>query len=431
MDRKITKRLVLSLLARALGSVAGLFLTFFVTRILDLDEAGYYFAGLSAALILSAFGKFGLDTLLLRESSGETTRFASDLPALLSKATRTCSIALSIAAIMALWISNEFLETSSVPRVAICAVFLLANSLSVLSISAEALRGLGKSGQSFLLQYSLWPVLTAATALTLSTSDPIGLLAVAAGCTTISAVACFLLARARLPKSPSPHKHRDFPTRHFLREGRPFFLVTVLNLANTGAIPSYLLATVANTGSVAELAVALRISSLLALVFTATNAVVAGRTAQAFREDRLDHLQFVNRQATKFAILVVFPLSAMILFFNDPILTEFGDDYRHALPSLVILITGQLVNVSTGAAGQTLLLCGKQTTAVKTLAVGSSITILLTVLLASSYQTTGAAIAITTGTVSIQFLNYWACHRGLGVALSPFLRATKPLHPKT
>ena len=420
MKTRLAKAITASVVARGIGSCAGLLLTVCVTRLLSVDHAGQYFASVSAAMIISAFGRLGLDTVLLRETSEPRGVRGSAAKALLLQSARVCLAFLTASGALVSAVALYVMGQDEFFRSGALAIFMLSASLTVLGLSAEALRGQGRSALSFLLQYASWPTLTALAAIVMATNDAAVILRCAAASSAVSAALSFGLAHASLPQIPDPLTNRPFSPWLLVRKGRTFLLATILNQANNAAVP-LLLAALTSATAVAELAVAFRIASILGLLLTAANAVSASPTSSAFKEGRIFEIEAVNRRAATLTLLITAPLGGFILFFNTPLLSQFGEGYQEATTALTLLVLAQLLNVGTGAVGQTLLLCGKQKTAVRNLALGSGVTLTLAVLLSGPLQATGAAIAIAAGTVTTQLLNLRSCKNDLGVRLSPLL----------
>jgi O-antigen/teichoic acid export membrane protein len=144
--------------------------------------------------------------------------------------------------------------------------------------------------------------------------------------------------------------------------------------------------------------------------------------AELHAKKRLVELQRVTQTAAMFAFIVTFPLIVLSIVFREPLLELVYDErYRKAGTVFAILAVGQLVNLLSGHAGQTLGMAGRTHTVTIISLIACFMLLVIGPLVARHYGLTGLAIASTTVT-SLQFMGLWIFVRiQTGVWTHPYL----------
>ncbi len=140
--------------------------------------------------------------------------------------------------------------------------------------------------------------------------------------------------------------------------------------------------------------VAAQASGVFAVVLSAFTAIFAPMIAGLVERGENDRLQELFRVATKWGMLAVLPGAALCLLFSRPsIVAIFGEPYGPAAAPLVVLVVGQLANVSTGAVGYLLMMGGRQNLWLGLSLAALAADVVLNVLLIPRFGLVGAAVA--------------------------------------
>ena len=118
-------------------------------------------------------------------------------------------------------------------------------------------------------------------------------------------------------------------------------------------------------------------------------------------------------------VLFIIAILSVIIFITlgNPILSVWGSEFSEAYWVLVILSIGQFFNISTGATGITLMMCGKEKilSRIKILELVSNL--LLNYILILNYQAVGAAIATAITLILLNTLKLIIVKKELNISI--------------
>jgi O-antigen/teichoic acid export membrane protein len=106
-----------------------------------------------------------------------------------------------------------------------------------------------------------------------------------------------------------------------------------------------------------------------------------------------DRLNALFKSITRWTLAGTVPLLLLFFIAPEPVLKVFGSDYDIGADWLRILLVGQIVNVSVGAAGFVLIMVGRTTWDLTVYALSFALDVLIAVLLVPHLGPKGAAIA--------------------------------------
>lgn len=158
------------------------------------------------------------------------------------------------------------------------------------------------------------------------------------------------------------------------------------------------------------------LAMLLSFVVVAVNRSLGPRIAALLAQEQLAEVQVVILSMTRLAFLAALVPGVGFIFFGSEILGIFGDEFREGGLTLGILTVGQLIYVGAGNAGLTLVMSGNERIATIGMAIGSGVTVILSLVLIPLYGIVGAAIAIATGIASWNIILVTVAYRNLGLA---------------
>jgi O-antigen/teichoic acid export membrane protein len=149
----------------------------------------------------------------------------------------------------------------------------------------------------------------------------------------------------------------------------------------------------AGSAELSVYAAAVRVSQALVLFLTAVSYMFSPFVADLYERRERDRLNSLFKSVTRWTLAGTVPL--LLLFFIAPaaVLRVFGAEYDIGADWLRILLIGQIVNVSVGAAGFVLIMVGRTTWDLIVYASSFLLDVALAVLLVPHLGPKGAAIA--------------------------------------
>jgi len=106
-------------------------------------------------------------------------------------------------------------------------------------------------------------------------------------------------------------------------------------------------------------AACVRVSQALVLFLTAVSYMFSPFVADLYERGEHDRLNGLFKSITRWTLAGTIPLLLLFLIAPGPVLKVFGSDYDAGTGWLRILLIGQIVNVSVGAAGFVLIMVGR------------------------------------------------------------------------
>ena len=151
-------------------------------------------------------------------------------------------------------------------------------------------------------------------------------------------------------------------------------------------------------------AVCTRLTRFTRIGFSAANTVTAPLFASIFAKNRLDELQGAASNSIKATLIMSMPLILVFSLFGEFVLGLYGNEYIAGYTILLILLSGELVNVLSGQNGSMLNMTGKHTLLARIEVSVLCLNLLLLYLFINWWGLNGAAIAVA---VSLIVRNVW------------------------
>jgi len=147
-------------------------------------------------------------------------------------------------------------------------------------------------------------------------------------------------------------------------------------------------------GDVGVYQAASQFSSLFSVILAAVATIATPIFARMYYEGRTEGIQEIYRVTTKWALYLSLPFYIVIVVEPRGLVTMFfGSQYESGWLALVILATGQLVNVGTGAVHSLLVMTGHQKAWLTLSAISLATNVILNLLLIPIWGLEGAAVA--------------------------------------
>lgn len=418
--REVLRAASSAFLLRSLGTLLGFVVSVIVARLLGADGSGVYYLAASVAVIAATIGQLGFENTVIRfvashAAVGEwkTVRFVY----------RTAITAVSLASLVvavlifagAGWMAQRLFDKPEmeVPLM-LMAVAVVPFSLSM--IQTDALRGLKQIPASQLVRSVLPPLAS------LILIYPFILLWQANGAIAayliavlIAAGAAWVLWSRAFNESAGTAVGGEvaITSRPLFQSSWPLFGVTLTGIA-IQQVATILLGVWSSSEDVGIFNVANRVSSLLLFPLMAMTCILAPKFAAMHRHGQREELtRLVRRSST---MLMMFAAPAVIVMFAaaEWIMGIFGTDFIGGAWPLRLLLLGVLVNVSTGAMGELLVMTGNEKLTRDLNVMGALAIVVLCLLLIPPYGDVGAAIAVGAGYTFLNLLMALMVKRRLG-----------------
>jgi len=150
--------------------------------------------------------------------------------------------------------------------------------------------------------------------------------------------------------------------------------------------------------------VAMRVVPLLLIPLLSYNAIFSPIISDLFTKGKMKELANIYKTGSKWVITISLPIFALVVFFSKEILTIFGSGFGEAAQIMIIVLIGQIFNVSSGSTGIMLSMTGKTLYNLVNSGALCLVNLVLTLLLVSRFGTIGVACAYSLSIILIQLL---------------------------
>jgi O-antigen/teichoic acid export membrane protein len=141
-----------------------------------------------------------------------------------------------------------------------------------------------------------------------------------------------------------------------------------------------------------------QVSLLFAIILSATASIFTPLIVDLFKKGKSESIDELYKVSTKWGLYLSIPVFLVIALAPREIMSiVFGTEYLAGSQILVILATGQLINVATGSSGQILIMTGNHLVWMRLSLTMLLLSIFLNILLTPSIGMNGSAIATTIG----------------------------------
>ncbi|NLJ07233.1 MAG: flippase [Sphingobacteriales bacterium] len=144
---------------------------------------------------------------------------------------------------------------------------------------------------------------------------------------------------------------------------------------------------------------AVKTAALGSVALAAMNTIGAPKFAESFKKQGSEGLKYIARQTALYSLMISLPIFLLIFAFPGFVLSFFGDEFKSAIPTLIILASGQLFNTFAGSTMYILNMTGREKAGRNILFAGTIINIALNLILIPVMGISGAAVATACSTV--------------------------------
>jgi O-antigen/teichoic acid export membrane protein len=380
------------LLLRFFGALVGYVFTLFVTNTFGADIYGLIALGFSLFMIVSVFGRLGLDINILKFFSQESNTNESGI--FFKSIIKSVSFS-SILAIIIYWFREELVlnlyqdpKPELIPYLSwilvavpfwniamICASFLRAKKMNRSFAFLE-----NPSRFLFSLIFLLVIYLFKKEPLIIVKTHFFGILVTA----LISLILVFNKFKFRA-------KQNKVNSWKFVRKSLPMLFSSAM-LIILGMMDTQIMGIYESKTDVGIYNVSLKIATLTGFCLQAVNSILAPKIAKSYAEGNGDYKRLIA-----FSTKLIFLITSIVVFFiiilRKLLLGLFGDIFINGEIILLIFCIGQIINSFSGSVGVILQMIGKQKVYQNFVLAALLLNLVLTLILTPLYGGVGAAIS--------------------------------------
>lgn len=205
-----------------------------------------------------------------------------------------------------------------------------------------------------------------------------------------------------------------YQMRLWLKSSLPMFVLSILAVLRS-RVDVLLLGMLTNLETVALYGAALALSEFAGLILSASITSLTPAFAHIHAEGDHAKLERLVMRSTRMVMLASLPGQLLLVLFGPWLLSLFGPAYEAAYPALVIIVLGQVVNVSAGTAAPLLTMTGHEREAVRGMSAGVIVYVALCLLLIPLWGMEGAAVATAASMITWNVILVGYCWRRLRI----------------
>lgn len=206
-----------------------------------------------------------------------------------------------------------------------------------------------------------------------------------------------------------------------LKTSLPLLLVSGTAIV-TSSSSTIILGLLEDASAVGKFGVAATISMLTSFFLQITNSTISPKVASLFFEKKLYEMERMIKRTTVALTFIGVITFLIFVFFGEKILLIWGAEFSQVYLVLIILSFGHFINISTGAAGLVLVMCGFEKIQKNISIVYLNLNILLNLLLILYLGIYGAALATTITIIGENITKVYYTKKKVGVITIPFIK---------
>lgn len=422
-DDGLLGQAVITFLARAGSTGVAFVMNIAIARALGANDAGIFFLSLTVVMAASVFTRFGMDNALMRFVSPlwEQKQFQNVLGVSLQGLGIVGGIGLMVTVL--LYSVADFLAIDVFKEPKASAVFhMMAFAVlpfSLVFVFSGILKAVRLPALASVIEAGVIPFLVTVTmqiALFFGSKADLDMAVSSYFMATILGMLSGLyFFMKRIPKISQP---TIMPFRELFNSGHPLMWVAGLNFATTWS-SSLFLGVFSDASSVGLYNVAHRTAILISFVLIVVNSVTVPRFAVLYSQNKLIELERLAVKSALLTSLVAFPVFVVVWFLPEQILSIFGKEFSGAATLLLIVATGQFVNVFTGSVGHLLVMTGNERLMRNNMLFTAGLSLVLNVLMVVRFGAVGAAITTSVCLATQNIISAWFVYRKLGIRTIP------------
>lgn len=382
-------------LMKIVGMGFGYLLAIFITNNYGAHFFGQYVTALLILEILSIVSRLGIDTSVIRFfSSFVIKNETAKIHKLYLRSSLILLLSSFIFALFTFIFSDTIAQLLNASSTHIKLVSYVLIPLVLYYLNAQALRGLKKiAAFSFLNNVALvlGALILVLTGDTIFNNKELPIYAYVISVVLMTFLSFFMWFK--YSKNYVLNLNEDIVnSKELIKMSIPLLLGQSMMLI-MGKIDILMLGAFIDQESVGIYNAALKVSMLAYLGLMAINSIAAPKFAELNESSDFQALKSLVQKSTKTIFWITFPVVLIFAIFPIQILSIFGEEFKIASYSLIILSTGKMFSAICGSVGTLLQMSGNQKYFQNVLIVAAILNVALNYILIPKYQLLGAAIA--------------------------------------
>jgi O-antigen/teichoic acid export membrane protein len=382
-------------LMKIFGMGFGYLLAILITNNYGAQFFGQYVTALLVLEILSIVSRLGVDTSVIRLlSSFVVKNETAKIHKLYLRSSLILLLSSSIFALFTFLFSDDIAQLLNASSSHLKLISYVVVPIVLYYLNAQSLRGLKKiAAFSFLNNVAL----VLGTLILVLTGDAIFNSQKLPVFAYVSSVVLMTILSFFLWYKYSRHYKLDLDekiisSKELVKMSIPLLLGQSMMLI-MGKIDVLMLGAIIDQESVGIYNAALKVSMLAYVGLMAINSIAAPKFAELNESGNFKALKSLVQKSTKTIFWITFPVVLIFALFPSQILSIFGEEFKIASYSLIILSIGKMFSAICGSVGTLLQMSGNQKYFQNVLIAAAILNVALNNILIPNYQLLGAAIA--------------------------------------
>tara|TARA_B110000285_G_C15140503_1_gene630461 strand:- start:4425 stop:5738 length:1314 start_codon:yes stop_codon:yes gene_type:complete len=195
-----------------------------------------------------------------------------------------------------------------------------------------------------------------------------------------------------------PKSKVEFSKKKFLKTSYPMMGVGISAML-LNASPIFFIDILSSQKDTGIYTVVFKIASITSLILVIVNTIAAPQFSELFWSKKKMELQQLISQTTKIMFYVALFFCVLIIALSSQILLFFGEDFIDGKIALIILISSQLINSSTGSVGVIMNMSGNQRAYRVIIILTLLFQLILLYFFVQKLSITGAALSVAISTI--------------------------------
>lgn len=365
-----------------------------LARLLGPDQYGQYAYLAALVMFLAVPAQSGLGELLTRDiAASRPEHLGARAAGILGAAWKLLAANLALAALILMLLVPPLSRQLATAEPGVTMLILVSvAAVAVIGLSSGLLRGLHKVSWALLPREFVYPALFIALLLAVGPSDAPRALSLYAAAFMLAALASIVLVWRLWPRSKEKHEP-GFTAGQVFSMSWPFAMIAILSLV-IQRVDILVLGAFVSSSEIGIYNVAAQLALIASLPLAVFNGIAAPRLAQFSASGALRDIRDVTGKGSlALAALAIAGVAIFYIIGEALIALAFGDAFRGAFWPCLILLLGQLVNLTCGPMGLLLNMAGHEKITLQGLVIGAIGSIALCLLLIPVYGIMGAACA--------------------------------------
>jgi len=193
------------------------------------------------------------------------------------------------------------------------------------------------------------------------------------------------------------------PKKEIFTYSLPLWFSIIINKNNRN-IGIVLIGAYLTSEQVGIYGIGFRMMPYLLMPFFAYNAILAPMISALFTRNEIGNLEKIYKTGSRWVITLTLPVFVLMVIFSKQICSIFGSDFSASAGVMVILLTAQMVNISTGSSHHVLTMTGKSSYALMNSIFYFLSNIVLTIVMLKLFGLIGAAFGFGISIILLQLI---------------------------